>query len=189
MSREIHRTEKTPCYLPKNRREDEGPLTLLLVSLLTVLWGAVFVPALFRARKHTSPFASVGSFQKGMNALGASQGVSSGRWIVMPPRPQDEVVTRRRAIERRRRIFMTLLLACALTLVASLFPAARFLIWVQVMLDVALLAFVVALIQIKRSAEPSQRLASVHGLPRRAKPQRHSTPEIVEEPLFSAGSL
>ncbi|HVE76859.1 MAG TPA: hypothetical protein VND22_08880 [Actinomycetota bacterium] len=120
--------------------------------------------------------------------MGASQGVSSGRWIVMPPRPQDEVVTRKRAIERRRRIFTTLLLACGLTLVASLFPAARFLVWIHVILDVALLAFVVALIQIRRSG-PSQSLAIVQGLPQRAKPQRHSAPEMVEEPLFSAGSL
>jgi len=124
-----------------------------------------------------------------MSVLGASQATSSGRWIVMPPRPQDEVVTRKRAIERRRRIFTTLLLACCLTLVVSLFPALRFLIWVHVILDVALVFLVVALIQMKQAKGTSPSLASVHGLPERARPPRQSASEIVDEPLFSAGGL
>src|SRR2546421_6928690 len=94
-----------PC-----RSQPAGPhpgrgscLTLLLVVLLVVLWGSVIVPTLLRAR--SSPSATVGSFRRNMQALGArstgrgyhrrpggprragssSRSGAAGRWILAPP--------------------------------------------------------------------------------------------------------
>ena len=74
-------------------------MTLLLIVLLVLLWGAVIVPTLLRARQ--SPSYSVGAFRKNMQALGSrsagrpsrrpsSAGAGpAGRWILGPPPRQS----------------------------------------------------------------------------------------------------
>jgi hypothetical protein len=74
-------------------------VTLLLIVLLVLLWGAVIVPTLLRARQ--SPTYSVGTFRKNMQALGSrsagrpvrrpsSAGAGpAGRWILGPPPRQS----------------------------------------------------------------------------------------------------
>lgn len=70
-------------------------MTLLLIVLLVLLWGAVIVPTLLRVRQ--SPSYSVGAFRRNMQALGsrsagrpsrrssASRSGATGRWILGPP--------------------------------------------------------------------------------------------------------
>ena len=68
-------------------------MTLLLIVLLVLLWGAVIVPTLLRVRQ--SPSYSVGAFRRNMQALGSrssgrplrrsSGSGTSGRWILGPP--------------------------------------------------------------------------------------------------------
>ena len=68
-------------------------MTLLLIVLLVLLWGAVIVPTLLRVRQ--SPSYSVGAFRRNMQALGSrsagrpsrrsSGSGAAGRWILGPP--------------------------------------------------------------------------------------------------------
>ena len=73
-------------------------MTLLLIVLLVLLWGAVIVPTLLRVRQ--SPSYSVGAFRRNMQALGSrsagrpsrrsSGSGAAGRWILGPsPRPSS----------------------------------------------------------------------------------------------------
>ena len=68
-------------------------MTLLLIVLLVLLWGAVIVPALLRVRQ--SPATSVGTFRRNMQMLGSRVSArqvrrmngASGRWVLGPPPP------------------------------------------------------------------------------------------------------
>jgi len=68
-------------------------VTLLLIVLLVLLWGAVIVPALLRVRQ--SPATSVGTFRRNMQMLGSRVSArqvrrmngASGRWVLGPPPP------------------------------------------------------------------------------------------------------
>jgi hypothetical protein len=74
-------------------------VTLVLIVLLVLLWGAVIVPTLLRVRQ--SPASSVGAFRKNMQALGARSSTrplrrpsgagagAAGRWILVPPPRQS----------------------------------------------------------------------------------------------------
>lgn len=129
-------------------------LTLLLVVMLAGLWGAVFVPALLRARQTTSPILSVSSFRRGMRVLG--QG-SSGRWIVQPTTNEDLQLARTRTILKRRRVF-TFLIGCAgVTLVIGLWPGARWILTLHLLIDLALGAYVSFLVKNKPPVRESQR--------------------------------
>lgn len=69
-------------------------MTLLLIVLLVLLWGAVIVPALLRVRQ--SPATSVGTFRRNMQMLGSRVSArqvrrmngASGRWVLGPPPPR-----------------------------------------------------------------------------------------------------
>jgi len=130
-----------PC-----RSQPAGPhpgrgscLTLLLVVLLVVLWGSVIVPTLLRARQ--SPSATVGSFRRNMQALGArstgrgydrrpggpgrpggsGRSGGAGRWILAPPprSPAGRYYRPRPSMEQRRRVFVGLVATAGSTLVNS----------------------------------------------------------------------
>lgn len=85
-------------------------MTLLLIVLLVLLWGAVIVPALLRVRQ--SPASSVGAFRKNMQALGARSSTrplrrpsgagagAAGRWILGPPPRQSSARYRSSAASR-----------------------------------------------------------------------------------------
>jgi hypothetical protein len=85
-------------------------VTLLLIVLLVLLWGAVIVPALLRVRQ--SPASSVGAFRKNMQALGARSSTrplrrpsgasagTAGRWILGPPPRQSSARYRSSAASR-----------------------------------------------------------------------------------------
>ena len=72
-------------------------MTLVLIVLLVLLWGAVIVPTLLRVRQ--SPSSSVGAFRRNMQALGSrsagrplrrsSGSGTAGRWILGPPPRQS----------------------------------------------------------------------------------------------------
>lgn len=84
-------------------------MTLLLIVLLVLLWGAVIVPTLLRTRQ--SPASSVGTFRKHIQALGErtpghgasrrtvtkSGAINPGRWIIAPPQSVSASASRRRS--------------------------------------------------------------------------------------------
>lgn len=131
-------------------------LTLALVLLLAVLWGAVFLPALLRARQSASPIASVSMFRNSMRALGSGR---SGRWVVMPAAPASSIDARRETMERRRKVFTYLLMAMATSLILGLIPGLRWMLILHLLTDVATAGFVGFLIHVKQSeGSPVQRI-------------------------------
>ncbi len=87
-------------------------MTLLLIVLLVLLWGAVIVPTLLRVRQ--SPSYSVGAFRRNMQALGSrsaggpsrrsSGSGAAGRWILgPPPRPSSAAYRQSAAAGRTQR--------------------------------------------------------------------------------------
>jgi hypothetical protein len=96
----------------------------------------------------------VGTFRRGMKALGANK--TSGRWIVMPPRPADDIAMRKRAIYRRRQVFTALLFAASVSLLLGLVPDLRWMLRVHLAIDVMLLAYVGILLRIKRRMAQSR---------------------------------
>ena len=145
-------------------------MTLLLIVLLVLLWGAVIVPALLRVRQ--SPATSVGTFRRNMQMLGSRVSArqvrrmngASGRWVLGPPPPRAGRARRgagrgvsRRAgsgraeqiypggltLEQRRTIFFTLLIAALLSLMLG--TAFGLALRIHVGVDVALAGFVVYL--------------------------------------------
>src|SRR5205085_10141908 len=89
-------------------------VTLLLIVLLVLLWGAVIVPTLLRVRQ--SPSYSVGAFRRNMQALGSrsagrpsrrcsgSGSGGAGRWILgPPPRPGSAAYRQSAAAHPQRR--------------------------------------------------------------------------------------
>ncbi len=157
------------------------PVTLLLIVLLALLWGAVIVPTLLRARQ--SPASSVGAFRKNMAALGSrasvratrTNGSPAGRWILGPParRPRgrgyrsgagpaarsggsvgSDLYAGALTLEQRRTIFFSLVAAAAFTLLLGL--AYGFLLRLHLCIDIALAGYVVYLARTKPRRVPKE---------------------------------
>lgn len=127
-------------------------LTPLLVVLLLVLWGAVFVPSILRAREKTSPIVSVGMFRRRMRVL-SGRPPASGRWVLMPATPQELEAPRRRSIRRRRQIFTGLVFLAVATLLLGLLPGLRVFLRVHLTTDVLLATYVAFLIWVKERSD------------------------------------
>lgn len=126
-------------------------MTLLVFFLLAVLWGAVFIPAIVRARLDSSPIATVGMFRRGMRALGTSErAFSDGRWVLVPPTPEQVVRSRKRALARHRQVLSRLLLAAATTLLLGILPGLHVLLKAHVVIDLLGAAYVVFLLKTRR---------------------------------------
>lgn len=159
-------------------------LTSLVILLLVVLWGAVFLPAILRARQDTSPIATVGSFRRGMRALSGGR-TTSGRWVLVPKTPRDAFEKNQRAVLQRRRVFEGLVVASAATLLLGLFPILRFLLVLHLIVDVVLASFVLLLRRLKGSKPPKH--AFRHGAEMRERDDIPDHDEIRE--ALGAGSL
>ncbi|HVL49959.1 MAG TPA: hypothetical protein VM754_00465 [Actinomycetota bacterium] len=141
-------------------------MTGVLVALLAGLWAVVLLPVLLKAKESSSVSLTVGTFNRSMRALGSNheQPVQSGRWVLTPRTPLDEVQPSD-IVFKRRRIFCGMLAGLAFTVPASLVPGLRFLIWVSVMLAIGLAGFTAFLISEKNKrpyrpagVEPPRRL-------------------------------
>jgi len=175
-------------------------LTLLLVVLLVLLWGAVIVPALI---SHRNNRAGPDSFRRHLEALSTGRrapsrsrrgttSISAGRWIMGPPpsrgRARPVSAQRRPApmaraavgaragagarggyrspgfrtewaaldpvIEKRRHVFIGLVIGVVLTLLLGLVPSLGILLKLNIVLDVALVGYVVYLVMTKPQPMP-----------------------------------
>jgi len=123
-------------------------LTFLAIVILIVLWGAVLVPMVLRAKQETSPITSVGVFRRGMQALTPRRS-AQGRMILMPPRRLSTTDQRRRTMYRRRQLFNGLLFTAVATLVLSLIPEVRWMLYLHLAVDALLAGFVIFLLRVK----------------------------------------
>jgi hypothetical protein len=122
------------CYGPirahmlwpnRDGRTGDGSVEWMFVGGLGIIWAAfLYAPRNRRA----SPHASVQEFERTMGLLAETER-ATGRWIVAPRKGVRFVGgsarNRRRARERRRRVFMAMLEATGLTFLIGLFPPLR----------------------------------------------------------------
>lgn len=100
-----------------------------LLVMLVLLWAVFLLPGALRARR-SSPVTSVGTFERAMRVLarrgGGSVRSGEGRYVYVPQDASvivgDRERRRQEIVERRRRLFVRLLIATGATL-----PFAAFL--------------------------------------------------------------
>ncbi|HEX3394256.1 MAG TPA: hypothetical protein VHS52_06985 [Acidimicrobiales bacterium] len=163
-------------------------MTLALV-VLALIWAAVLVPPVIRARSEGRPADSISAFRRQLTVLrrtrpqstrglvpdrprahayvpGSAAPVTSlaaRRSMTTPgsrPRPVGSralvaaglPTSRARTLRRRRDVFVVLLATAAATLVMSLVPALRVLLYVHLATDVLLGAYVALLIRQRGAA-------------------------------------
>ncbi len=128
----------------------------ILVVLLVAAWGLVLGPALLQSVGN-SPVDSERVFRRGLSALGRRQRqpVLGGRSILVPPKSpyplqrgpvqfgQGAPVrsAARTAAARRRRNLTNLAIFIIATFVLGMVPPLRFLLWLNLVADIALILY------------------------------------------------
>ncbi|HEU5003151.1 MAG TPA: hypothetical protein VFW71_10300 [Actinomycetota bacterium] len=158
-------------------------MTLVLVVLLALLWGAVIVPSLLRSRR--TPHSTTDTFRRHLAALEhntigrgparpskaaarRSMAVNAGRWVLSAPPPRRRGGYRPRpalssgrgpragedpVIRRRKTVFVALLAMAAGTFVLSFVPGLGALLKANLALDAILLVDVMYLVATRPPAK------------------------------------
>ena len=142
-------------------------MTLVFLVLLGLAWVAVFLPAAARARQGT-PLSTAERFRRRMQLIAPPPASSKGRWIVMPESTNRlAYVSYRRGQERRRKVFLGLLIATSVSFLISL---ASGVLWsVTSALGFSFVAYVVLLIGVKRQHQDIRRKIQPLHRPQRSR--------------------
>jgi Flp pilus assembly protein TadB len=137
-------------------------LDWLLLGALGIMWGAALIPL---AKRRRSTSASVEDFERRMEFLAhAEVNGTTGRWIVTPRKGArfigDAERRRARVLDRRRRIFVFLLEAIAVTFLMGLVPPLRIVWNISIGLAILLGVYVWMLVALKRRSEADPRAAA-----------------------------
>lgn len=151
--REIRHLARARAYLHLRNTRDRGDLllTFVFLVLLGLAWVAVFLPAAARARQGT-PLSTAERFRRRMQLIAPPPASSRGRWIVVPESTDRlAYVSYRKAQERRRKVFLGLLVATSASFLVSVVTGA---VWaVTSAAGFSLFAYVVLLIGVKRKRQ------------------------------------
>lgn len=141
-----------------------------MLLLLAVIWAAVLIPPMVRARAESRPAGSITDFRRQLRVLARTTPYASAAAPLVAPmyaassvhRP---VAARRRAssVKRRRDILVGLLVAMAGSLLFGVLPPLRVLWLVHVVLDVLFVAYVALLVYMRNLA--AEREMKVRFLP------------------------
>lgn len=161
-------------------------MTALLFFLLVVLWGAVLIPAIVRARQDASPMTTVLTFRRGMHALG-----SSGRPFSEEPRAalpfghEQVLESGKLAIRVHRWLLACLCISVVVTFALGLIPGLHGLLTAHLALDLSLGGYVVFLVRTR------QRRQEVLRRSRRVRIVDGSDPRLIDEEriYLKAGEL
>ena len=134
-------------------------MTIAVILILGVLWVAVLVPPILRARGQQSRSDSVGDFTYKLSTLGRANGshrnrpsrTSSQKPIFVPTGGGAASMTA--AQKRRRDVLFVLLGVVAATFFLAVLTRSMPLIALQLIADVALAGYVYLLIQHKQRAQ------------------------------------
>jgi hypothetical protein len=111
-----------------------------------------------------------------MSALGAKERTfSDGRWILVPPTPEQMLEARKRSLARHRQFLSWLVLGAALTLAVGLLPGLHLLLRAHAVIDLFVVAHLAFLVKTRR-----KRMAAV-GAPARTRPSAER-PESSRRP-------
>lgn len=126
---------------------------ILVLVLLVAAWGLVLGPALLRNTQDPSPLRTEMNFRRALKALGTSKRPRDrvgGRWVLVPRTPEYAPEASMRsgghmtAADRRRRNLTILAGFIVVTFLLGLIPALRFLLVLNLVADVLLIAYLVA---------------------------------------------
>lgn len=134
-----------------------------MLVVLALVWAAVLLPSMLRAKLESSPIDGVRSFERSMGILATARNRKAerpGRWIMVPRSDVTAPVRRRsRVIRRRRQNFERLLGVAAVTLLLGFVPQLRWMWFVHLAVDGALGLYIARLLKYKR--EEQERVAKV----------------------------
>ncbi len=159
----------------------------LMLTAVGMIWAAFLLP---RERGRT-PERTVEEFERNMELLAETDGRRGGRWIVTPQKGVaflgPEGRARRRARERRKRVFVVLTESIALTLLIGAVPPLRPVWYVTAVLLLLLAAYVWMLLWIKQKGPKAQsleqaRLVRVPDAGPRTAPTRYVTDASSRSP-------
>jgi hypothetical protein len=160
----------------------------VVLLLILLVWAAVLVPPWIRARAEHSPISSIAGFSRRLSLLGARSlgerplpGFSSPIPRIPPPslpppreRPMRVSLGGIRQTEsqwRRTLVLEALLIAGGCTLLLGLLPALRFFLVIFVLDLVAMVGYLVLLLQWKRDVvERHQKVRPLSARPLRTVP-------------------
>ncbi len=134
-------------------------MTIAVILVLGVLWVAVLVPPILRARGQQSRSDSVGDFHYKLSTLGRANGshrsrpsrTSSSQPIFVPTGPGPATMSS--AQKRRRDVLFVLRGVAAATLFLAVLTRSTAFIALQLLSDVALAGYVYLLIQYKQHTQ------------------------------------
>ncbi len=162
----------------------------MVLLVLAVIWAAVLIPPMLRARAEARPADSIGHFRRQLHVLqrtapsvlgatsaapfpGRAVSVPSAAFRHVPPARaphgySPEAARRARTLKRRRDVLFTLLSAMGATLVLGLLPPLRALLGLHVVLDLLFVGYVALLIRARNAA--AEREMKLRFLPATAPP-------------------
>ncbi|MGQ0520627.1 MAG: hypothetical protein ACT4PX_05680 [Actinomycetota bacterium] len=156
----------------------------MVLLVLAVIWGAVLVPPMMRARSESRPADSIGNFRHQLSVLRRTgpTTVAPANPLRIPsyaaPTPAPTYAMARsysaagarraRTLKRRRDVLFTLVVAMGVTLVLGLFPPFRALLGLHVLCDLLFAGYVGLLVKARNEA--AERDMKLRFLPAAAQP-------------------
>lgn len=151
----------------------------MVLLFLAVIWAAVLVPPMLRARAEGRPADSIGNFRHQLSVLqrtapGMVAPANTLRSPVLPRPvpyggfrpPTGEAARRARTLKRRRDILFGLLGAMGGSLVLGFVPSLRVLWGLHVVLDALFVGYVVLLVRMRNiAAEQEMKLRFIPSAP------------------------
>jgi hypothetical protein len=156
----------------------------VVLLVLAVIWGAVLVPPMMRARSESRPADSIGNFRHQLSVLRRTgpTTVAPANPLRIPsyaaPTPAPTYAMARgysaagarraRTLKRRRDVLFTLVVAMGVTLVLGLLPPFRALLGLHVLCDLLFAGYVGMLVKARNEA--AERDMKLRFLPSAAQP-------------------
>ena len=153
----------------------------ILVVLLVAAWGLVLGPALLRNTQDPSPLDTEKMFRRALRALGGSRrssdDVVGGRNVLVPRKAEYPVgrtgfgaYARPTAAERRKRNLTNLAIFIIVTFLLGLIPALRFLLVLNLIADVLLIAYLGAAMYFAAFAKRPEPMSGIRTFEREITP-------------------
>jgi hypothetical protein len=157
-------------------------LTFVVLVVLAIVWAAVLIPPMLRARAEGSPADSIGNFRRQLRvlqrtaprAVAPANTLTAARPIYRAPQAvptyrlartfTPESSRRARTLRRRRDVLVALMAGMGLTFVLALLPGFEVLWGAHLLIDAAFVAYVAMLVRMRNlAAEREMKLRFLPG--------------------------